>query len=64
MGKSRKTCSFSYWSVVNVIKVQRQKDIYMDKSQKDMCPFSYWTTRKGNLEYAGKFHQKSGESDL
>ena len=29
--------------VVNVIKVWRQKDIFMGKSQKDMCPFSYWS---------------------
>ena len=44
-------CSFSYWraregnsectGVVNVIKIQRQKDIRMGKSRKDMCPFSY-----------------------
>ena len=32
MGKSRKyMCPFSYWSVVNVIKVRRQKDISMGK---------------------------------
>ena len=41
MGKSRKDmCTFSYWSVVNVIKVRRQKDICMGKSQKDMCPLA------------------------
>ena len=46
-------CPFNYWraregnsnstGVVNVFKVRRQKDIYMGKSQKDMCPFSYWS---------------------
>ena len=57
MGKRQKDiCPFSYWrgregnsectGVVNVIKVQRQKDICMDKSQKDMCPFSYWSVVK------------------
>ena len=44
-------CPCSYWrarevnsectGVVNVIIVQRQKDICMGKSRKDMCPFSY-----------------------
>ena len=29
--------------VVNVIKIQRQKDICMGKCRKDMCPFSYWS---------------------
>ena len=28
--------SFNYWSVVNVIKVPRQKDIYMGKRQMDV----------------------------
>ena len=38
MGKSRNyMCPFSYWSVVNVIKVRRQKDICKGKRQKDMC---------------------------
>ena len=46
-------CPFSNWrareensectGVVNFIKVQRQKDVCMGKSQKDMCPFSYWS---------------------
>ena len=43
MGKSRKNMHpYGYWSVVNVNKVQRQKDICMGKNQMDMCPFSYW----------------------
>ena len=42
---------------VNVIKVRRQKDIRMGKSQMDMCPFSYWKAREGNSECTGKFHQ-------
>ena len=29
--KAKKTCPFSYWSVVSVIKVWRQKDICMGK---------------------------------
>ena len=42
MGKSRKDmCPFSYWSVVNVIKVRRQKE----------------RESEGNSECAGKFHQ-------
>ena len=60
MGKSRKDmCPFSYWSVVNDIKVQKQKDICMAKTQKDMCPFSYWRAREVNInsECNGKFHQ-------
>ena len=58
MGKSQKDmCPFNYWSVVNVIKVPRQKDICMGKSQKDMYPFSCWSAREGNLECTGKFHQ-------
>ena len=51
MGKSQKDmCPVSYWSVVNVIKVQREKDICMSKSRKDMCPFSYWGAKEGNSE--------------
>ena len=58
MGKSQKDmCPFSYRSVVNLIKVQRQKDICMGKRQKDMCPFSYLRAREGNSECTGKFHQ-------
>ena len=58
MGKSQNDmCPFSYWSVVNVIKVQRQKDISMGKSQTDMCPFSYWRATERNSECTGKFHQ-------
>ena len=35
MGKSQKDMfPFSYWSVVNVIKVQRQKDICMGKGKR------------------------------
>ena len=29
----------------------------MGKSQKDMCPFSYWRAREVNSECKGKFHQ-------
>ena len=54
MGKRQKDmCPFRYWrsrednsectGVVNVVKVQRQKDICVGKSRKDMCPFSYWS---------------------
>ena len=50
-------CSFSYLSDVHVIKVQSQKDIYMGKSQTDLCPFSYWRAREGSSECTGKFHQ-------
>ena len=53
-GKRQKDmCAVSYWraregnsectGVVNVIKVRRQKDICMNQSQNDMCPFSYWS---------------------
>ena len=57
---------FSYWSVVHVIKVQRQKDICIGESQMDMCHFSYWRAREGNSESTGKFHQSSEtkKSDL
>ena len=67
MGKGRKDmCPFSYWSVVNVIKVRRQKDICMGKSQIDMRLFSYWRAIEGNLECTGKFHQslETKKSDL
>ena len=47
--RQKDMCPFSYWrtregnsecrGVVNVIKVQRQKDICMGKSQKDMAVF-------------------------
>ena len=50
-------CPFSYWSVVSVIEVWRQKDICMGKKRKDMCPFKYWRAREGNSECTGKFHQ-------
>ena len=40
--RQKDMCPFSYWSVVNVIKVRRQ-DICMGQSQKDMCHFSYWS---------------------
>ena len=53
----QKPCPSSYWSVVNVIKVWRQKDICMGKSQTDMCRFIYWRAREGNSECTGKFHQ-------
>ena len=54
MGKRQKDMRpFRYWrasegnsectDVVNVIKVQRQKDICIGKSRKDMCPFGYWS---------------------
>ena len=55
MGKNKRTCVLlgireqereiqnAQPGVVDVIKVQRQKDICMGKSQKDMCPFSYWS---------------------
>ena len=58
--------SFSYWSVVHVIKVQSQKDICMGKSQTDLCPFSYWRAREGSSECIGKFHQspETKKSDL
>ena len=37
MVKSKKDmCPFSYWSVVDVIKVRREKDICMGKSQNDI----------------------------
>ena len=56
--KAERTCVLLAIGVfVNVIKVQRQKDIYMDKSQKDMCPFSYGRAREENSECTGKFHQ-------
>ena len=35
------------------IKVWRQKDICMGKSQMDMCPFSYWRAREANSESTG-----------
>ena len=58
MGKSlMDMCPFSYWSVANVIKVRRQKDICMGKNQKDMYPFSYWREREVNSDYRGEFHQ-------
>ena len=52
--------------VVNVIKVRRQKDICMGKSQMDICPFSYESAREENSEYTGKFHQspETKKSDL
>ena len=34
-------------------KVRRQKDMCMGKSQKEMCPFSYWSAREGNSESTG-----------
>ena len=67
MGKSKRDmCPFSYWRVVNVIKVWRQKDICMGKRQKDMCPFRYWRAREGNSDCTGKFHQspETKKSDL
>ena len=68
MGKGKRTCvilaigeqgrqNSECTGVFNVIKVQRQKDICMGKSQQDMCPFSYWRARVGNSECTGKFHQ-------
>ena len=58
MGKRQNDmCPFSYWSVVNVIKILRQKDICMGKRQKDTCSFMYWRAREGNSDYTGKFHQ-------
>ena len=58
MGISRKDmCPFSFWSVVNVIKAQRQKDTCMGKCEMDMCPLSYWRAIEGNSESTGKFHQ-------
>ena len=71
MGKMQKDmCPFSCWGasegnsectgVVNVIKVQREKDICMGKNQKDICPFGYWRAREVNSEYTGKFHQSPG----
>ena len=53
----KQICPFSYWSVVNVIKFRRQKDICMGKRQKDMCPFRYWRAREGNSECTGKFYE-------
>ena len=48
-------CPFSYWSVVNVIKVWRQKGHMY--GQKDMRPFSHWREREANSECMGKFNQ-------
>ena len=42
-------------SVINVIKVRRQKDICMGISQTNMCSFSYWRAREGNSECTVKF---------
>ena len=52
-------CPFCYCSVVNVVKVWRQKDICMGKNKKDMCHCSYWRGREVNSEYRGKFHQSA-----
>ena len=58
MGKRRKDmCPLSYWSVVNLIKVRRQKDICMARIPKDMCPSRYWRAIEVNSECKGKFHQ-------
>ena len=56
-GQKLKGCPFSYWSVVNVTKVLRQKEICKGKSQTDMCPFSYKRAREKNSECTGKFYE-------
>ena len=61
MGKSKRDmCPLSYWSVVNVIKVRRHKDISVRKRQKDICHFRYGRAREGNSDCTGKFLSKSG----
>ena len=56
--KAKRTCVLLAIGVLSMsIKVRRQKDICMGKSQTDMCPFSYWRAREGNSERTGKFHQ-------
>ena len=57
IGEQEKEIQNAQPGVVNVIKVWRQKDICTGKRQTDMCPFSYWSTREGNSECTGKFHQ-------
>ena len=65
MGKSQKDmCPFSYWSVLNDMKVRRQKDICLGERQKHMCPFSYWGAREGNSEPTGKFYATIPESPM